>query len=294
MLFFPFLHISVTYHTHSLLPLTPLCSCQMCRSYQCFPKTYQPFALVSSLVTQVSEQGFTYWPNVPPIGRVSSSSHRHQYFQSSYSPFIRAQRWVQPPALDLFCTLFCNTGSFIHRAAPSGNHMDWHKNAAAAAAPSPLPTHTYCTMLRSTLKRERVERCRPEPLISIPHGLFTWAFPKKGKAREPSPSQAHHNLHGGPGYRWRSPGTLDSYWFWPFHLGTFGSSLCFCLRCYFYILFSRAEEERAEAGDLRLQCLHSCSPNSKWPWLECVWHTVALYCPQAGSQHEVWSRKLWE
>lgn len=28
--------------------------------------------------------------------------------------------------VDLFCTLFCNTGSFIHRAAPSGNHMDWH------------------------------------------------------------------------------------------------------------------------------------------------------------------------
>ncbi|XP_062495455.1 germ cell-specific gene 1-like protein isoform X5 [Pezoporus occidentalis] len=48
------------------------------------------------------------------------------------------------------------------------------------------------------------------------------------------------------------------------------------------------EEERAEAGDLRLQCLHSCSPNRKMCAVSCIYFRAKKASDSSFSRRETW------
>ncbi|KAM9012552.1 germ cell-specific gene 1-like protein isoform X2 [Pezoporus wallicus] len=50
----------------------------------------------------------------------------------------------------------------------------------------------------------------------------------------------------------------------------------------------RTEEERAEAGDLRLQCLHSCSPNRKMCAVSCIYFRAKKASDSSFSRRETW------
>ncbi|XP_063270598.1 germ cell-specific gene 1-like protein isoform X2 [Prinia subflava] len=54
----------------------------------------------------------------------------------------------------------------------------------------------------------------------------------------------------------------------------------------------RAEEERAEAGDLRLQCLHSCSPNRKMCAVSCIYFLGKKASDPSFSRREPWESDL--
>ncbi|XP_041575060.1 germ cell-specific gene 1-like protein isoform X5 [Taeniopygia guttata] len=52
------------------------------------------------------------------------------------------------------------------------------------------------------------------------------------------------------------------------------------------------EEERAEAGDLRLQCLHSCSPNRKMCAVSCIYFLGKKASDPSFSRREPWESDL--
>ncbi|KAF2981726.1 hypothetical protein EK904_015108, partial [Melospiza melodia maxima] len=54
----------------------------------------------------------------------------------------------------------------------------------------------------------------------------------------------------------------------------------------------RTEEERAEAGDLRLQCLHSCSPNRKMCAVSCIYFLGKKASDPSFSRREPWESDL--
>lgn len=139
------------------------------------------------------------------------------------------------------------------------------------------------------------ERHSPEPLISVPYGLFTWAFPHEGQSQwnRVLPETITISIMGLAGYRWRSPGMLYSCWFWPFHLGAAFVSVKGATSIFSFPGLRRRGLRLGTWGYSASIAAPQIVSDHGSNMSDTQWLVPSPHCI-LGVKNKVWSRKLWK